>query len=153
MTAPCPGGSRWGWCRRAFQAHMTMNLSTSWCPVVLWNTVWEPLIEFKAKGNALSSSWKPGVPLNAPGLWTAGIQMPTDCPSPWAPSLAWDEACQHQSCSELATRFLRQPCPDWVHRPHESCGPSSSLSRWGFLLERLGLRARSGWGTLSPLQV
>lgn len=42
---------------------------------VLWNTVWEPLIEFKAKENTLSNYWKPGALLSALELW-----VPHDCP-------------------------------------------------------------------------
>lgn len=43
----------WAFCGQVFQAYVTLNLSTSWDPSVLWNTVWEPLREFRAQGKRL----------------------------------------------------------------------------------------------------
>lgn len=61
--------SPWGLYRQALRAYLTMNLSTSWDPGILWNTVWEPLMKLKAKGNKFSSCRKTGP---SPGPWGSG---------------------------------------------------------------------------------
>ena len=50
---PCRRIARWAFCGQVFQAYVTLNLSTSWDPSVLWNTVWEPLREFRTQGKHL----------------------------------------------------------------------------------------------------
>lgn len=77
----------------------------------LWNIVWEPPTEFKAKGNTLSSSWKRELPPLPRGSGQWGFRCPGTVPLPLAHPWPGPRLTQHLSCSELPLKFLREPLP------------------------------------------
>lgn len=89
-----------------------MNLSTSWDPGILRNTVWESLMKFKGKGNNFSGCRKTGALARALGLWAVGLRMPENGPlDPGPHPRPGLRLPRHLSHFERTTGFLRKALP------------------------------------------